>query len=408
MRLALARHDDLLRESIEQHNGVVFKTIGDAFCAVFESPIDAAEAANAAQQSLSQEAWPKPVTIRVRMAIHLGIAECRDNDYFGPPLNRTARLLSIGHGGQTLVSLAAAEVARDLLPTQLRLTDLGQHRLKDLIRPEHVFQLNPASFPERFAALRSLNSFPNNLPQQLTSFLGREDELHEMATLLASSRLVTLTGSGGCGKSRLSLQMGAELLEQFPDGVWFVELASLTDSNLVPQAIAGALGISSLLGEATLALCQALNDRHLLLILDNCEHLIEASAKLVHALLHSCPSITILATSREALNVGGEHLFRVPSLSLPTRHPPPPADKLSQFTAVQLFVERARIRHPGDHHHQPRSLVRQDPEVRADARRARRRVCARRVNGWGPEESQLVPQPRCRTARRDSGRAGTG
>ena len=219
MQVALARHDALLREAIERHNGTVFKTIGDAFCAVFESPVEAVQAAINAQQSLAKEPWPdESVQIRVRMAVHTGVAEQRNDDYFGQPLNRVARLLSIGHGGQTLLSLAAYELVRDQLPKELSLTDLGEHRLKDLIRPEHVFQLSAAIRSTRFPTLLSLNHFPNNLPQQLTRFLGREKELGEVSTLLASSRLVTLTGSGGCGKSRLALQIGADLLERFPDG----------------------------------------------------------------------------------------------------------------------------------------------------------------------------------------------
>ena len=342
MRLALARHDQLLREVIEQNGGSVFKTIGDAFCAVFSDPHDGVRAMVLAQRALGEEPWPTSRPLRVRMALHTGVAECRDQDYFGPPLNRTARLLSTGHGGQALLSLATSELVRDQLDPTLQLRDLGQYRLKDLTRPEQIFQVVAPGLAERFPALKSLESFPNNLPQQVTSFLGREEELRTVAALLTSSRLVTLTGSGGCGKSRLALQLGADLLESYPDGVWFAELASVTSPTLVAQVIAGAIGITDLPGDATQALCRTLHDRKLLLILDNCEHLIEACARLVTSLLQACPQLTILATSREALQVSGEQHYRVPSLSLPTRHPPPGADKLSQFTAVQLFVERAQ------------------------------------------------------------------
>ena len=226
MHSALARHDTLLRQAVADSGGFVFKTIGDAFCAAFPTAPEALAAAVTAQLALAAEPWRTGTPLRVRMALHTGSAEERDGDYFGPPLNRVARLLAVGHGGQTLLSLAAQELTRDALPASVSLVDLGPHRLRDLGRPETVFQLLHPSLPADFPPLRSLDSpdLPNNLPQQATSFVGREKELVEVKALLGRTRLLTLTGAGGAGKSRLSLQAAADLLTGDGDGVWLVEL----------------------------------------------------------------------------------------------------------------------------------------------------------------------------------------
>ena len=227
MRIALARHDDLLRRTIVAHRGVVFKTMGDAFYAAFATADDALAAALNAQRGLYGESWPGPIPLRVRMALHTGAAEDRDNDYFGPPLNHLARLLSIGHGEQVLLSRATQELVRDSLPADTVLHDLGMHRLRDLTRPEHVFQLAHPDLRHEFPPLRSLDSpeLPNNLPQQVTSFVGRATELHELKELLKKTRLLTLVGTGGAGKTRLSLQLAADQVDSYPHGVWFVEFA---------------------------------------------------------------------------------------------------------------------------------------------------------------------------------------
>jgi predicted ATPase/class 3 adenylate cyclase/TolA-binding protein len=350
MRLALARHDALLRSAIEQHEGHIFKTIGDAFCAAFHTAPEALNAALAAQQTLISEPWPEAVTIKVRMALHTGAAEARDNDYFGQPLNRVARLLAAGYGGQVLLSSPTQDLTRDALPPSARLKGLGEHRLRDLNRPEMVYQLLHPALPAEFAPLKSLDSaaLPNNLPRQLTSFIGREKEVADVTGLLTKISLLTLTGSGGCGKTRLSLQVAADMLEQFPDGVWLVELAPLADPALVPQTVASALNLAEQVGKSfTQTLTEHLKSRRLLLILDNCEHLLSACAHLSDALLRACPQIKILASSREGLGIAGELTYRVPSLSLPDPKQSVTVESVSQYEAVRLFIERALFHLPG-------------------------------------------------------------
>jgi predicted ATPase/class 3 adenylate cyclase/Tfp pilus assembly protein PilF len=346
MPSALARHDRIVREAIESQRGRVFKTVGDAFHAVFIDAQAALLASVTAQQQLQAEGFRFPIgdsTLqpRVRMALHTGNAEQRDNDYFGPALNRTARLLSAAHGGQILLSLSTRESVRELSNGML-LRDLGERRLKDLIRPERIFQVVTPELTTEFPPLRSLEAFAHNLPVQLTSFVGREREIAEVKRLLIDARLLTLTGVGGTGKTRLSLQVAADLLEQYTDGVWLVELASITDPALVAQAMAGVFGVRDEKGRTLQAvLTDYLQAKHLLLILDNCEHLIEACAQLAEALLRACPKLQILASSREALGLAGETSFRIPSLSIPDARHLPPLETLSQYEAVRLFIERA-------------------------------------------------------------------
>ncbi len=345
MRAALAQHDDLLRACIESHGGKVFKTMGDAFCAVFADPRGAVNAILASQQwlpALALETPDGPRPLRVRMALHAGVAEAREGDYFGPTLNRVARLLAIGHGGQVLLSGAVRELVDGALPEGAALADRGVHRLKDLQDAEAVFQLLHSELESDYPPLRSLSTHPNNLPQQLASFIGRDKEIEQLRTLMSRSRLVTLTGSGGCGKTRLALQVAAEALEQFPDGIWLAEFAALPDPALVPQTVADVLGVEEEPGRPVpQTLAEQLKDKQLLLVLDNCEHLLDAGAKLADALLRQCPRVRILATSREALGIAGETTFRVPSLSLPDPDGDATPASLSRFEAVRLFIERA-------------------------------------------------------------------
>lgn len=349
MRTTLARHDALLRTSIESNGGRVFKTVGDAFCAVFSLANDALAATVAAQRSLHQESWPESVPIHVRMSLHSGAAEERDSDYFGPALNRVARLLSVAHGGQILVSGATHALIQDHLPAGVGLTHLGIHRLKDLDRAEQVYQVLHPDLPNPFPPLRSLNNTPNNLPQQLTSFIGRESQVEEIGRLLQKVRLLTLTGAGGNGKTRLALQVAAELLEGYPDGVWFVELAPLCDPALIQQTVATVLGIREQAGQSILqTLLNRLQPRRLLILLDNCEHLLAECATLTANLLRSCPNISILATSREPLGIAGEMTYRVPSLSLPAQQGRQVAtiESVNRCEAARLFVERALLVRP--------------------------------------------------------------
>jgi predicted ATPase/class 3 adenylate cyclase len=347
MKVALATHDALMRQAIEAHKGYVFKTIGDAFCAAFETVTDALDAVIAAQRALIAEDWGEVGKIRARMALHSGIAQERDGDYFGPPVNRVARLLAAGHGGQVLLSLATVELLRDHMPEDTSLRDYGERRLKDLVRPEHIFQLLAPNLPSEFPPLKSLESFPNNLPVQLTSFVGREKEIAEVKRLLTATHLLTLMGTGGAGKTRLSLQVGSELLDVYPDGVWFIEFAPLTDATLVPQAIASAMGVREEHGRPMLStLTDYLRDRTVLLIFDNCEHVVAACAKLAETLLRHCPKLRIMASSREALGIAGETVWRIPSLSLPDpKHlpldTPNGLKSLTQYEAVRLFIDRA-------------------------------------------------------------------
>jgi predicted ATPase len=289
------------------------------------------------------------------MALHTGAAEHRDGDYFGQALNRVARMLAAAHGGQVLLSLATQELVRDLLPDGVQMRSLGEHRLRDLARAEHLYQLYAKDLPSEFPPLRSLESVPNNLPIQLTSFVGREREMAEVKRLLENTRLLTLSGMGGTGKTRLSLQVAAEVLDQFSDGVWLVEFATIDDAMVVPETVAAALDLRQEPERSlTATLTAYLRGRSLLLIFDNCEHVVAACARLAETLLRACPRLRILASSREPLGIAGETAWPVPPLSLPDHwrqitDGPDAIERLSQYEAVRLFVDRARIARPAFH-----------------------------------------------------------
>jgi predicted ATPase/class 3 adenylate cyclase/Flp pilus assembly protein TadD len=315
MPAALERHDALMRESIEAHGGLVFKVVGDAFCAAFATPPNALAASVLAQRVLSAADFSSVDGLRVRMALHTGESQERDGDFFGGSVNRVARLLAIGHGGQVLVSGTTADLLRDALPADHELRDLGLHGLKDLSRAERVFQVVAPQLDDVFPALRSLDQLPNNLPAQLTSFVGREDDVAEIGRLMQRDTLVTLAGPGGIGKTRCAIQVGAELLDVSPDGVWMIDLAPISDAALVTGTIAQTLGVREVPNRPLLETLTAyLAPRRLLLILDNCEQVVDEVRAITVELLRRCPHLRILTTTREPLNVGGERVFRLPSL----------------------------------------------------------------------------------------------
>jgi predicted ATPase/class 3 adenylate cyclase len=341
---AVKRHDALLRDAIDRHNGYVFKAIGDAFCVAFARVSDAATAAFEAQRALSAEDFSTVGGLPVRIALHSGEASERNGDYFGPAVNRVARLMAIGHGGQVLLSGSTRELAHSDLPAGASLLDLGSHRLKDLTEPEQVWQLTIAGLPAEFPPLKSLDTIPNNLPIQQTSFRGRERDLEEAKSLLGQHKLLTLFGSGGVGKTRLALQVGAEVLDHYPDGVWLADFAPITDPELVSSIIAQELGMTQAEGRRVdESIPQWLKRKKLLLILDNCEHVLEAVAGIANAITRSCPDVRLLATSRQPLGVSGEKVSRLASLDVPHKIADLAPAAAIQFGAVALFVDRASL-----------------------------------------------------------------
>jgi predicted ATPase/class 3 adenylate cyclase len=346
MRTAIERHLAILDEAIHANNGLRFKTIGDAIQAAFPTALDGVLAAVAAQRALVAEDWGALGPIPVRMALHTGAATPQDGDYFAPALNRLARLLAAGAGGQILLTEATRQLVRDLSRAgiPLQIVDLGEHGLRDLREAEHVFQLTAPGLPSDFPPLKTLDRQTHNLPPQLTPFIGREALVAEIRGRLEQPdvRLLTLTGPGGAGKTRLALQVAAELVEAYADGVWFVPLAPVAAATLVAATIAGALGIRETSTDSIESTLRAyLRSRRLLLVLDNFEHVVDASP-LVADLLSHCPDIQVLATSRAPLHISGEHELPIPSLELP---PPARALRLDDALAseaVRLFVDRAR------------------------------------------------------------------
>lgn len=342
MELAVRRHDELMRSAFRGHGGHIFKTVGDAFCVAFWRPADAVAAILDAQRALASEDFSTIDGLRVRAAVHVGTADERDADYFGPAVNRVARLLAIGHGGQVLISGVATDLVQGALPAQATLRDLGQHRLRDLARPEHVYQLLAPGLVSDFPPLHSLDVLPNNLPLQLKSFVGREKEVAEIAALIAAHRLVTLVGSGGIGKTRTSLQVAANLLDGSGDGVWLIELAPLSSRDYIPSSIAQTFGITlPREGDDVENLARALMSKRALLVFDNCEHLVEPAARIISAILRGCPKIKVLASSRQALGIEGEETYRMPSLDVPLAADRFDASQAIRSAAIALFVERA-------------------------------------------------------------------
>ena len=360
MRAALAQHDALNRSAVQAHGGRIVKGTGDGIHAVFHQPLQALLAMLQLQHALADAAATAGLPLHIRCGLHCAAEEARDNDFYGPEVNRAARIMGVAHGGQMLVSAAVAQALRHQLPSGVQLKDLGDVRLRDLSRPERLWQVLAPPLRVDFPALRSLAATPNNLTQPLNRFVGREPVLAQLRALLLQHRLVTLFGTGGIGKSRLSAQLGADLIDHYPDGVWFIELAPLQDTRQaagrVAQAVASVLGVKEEPGRSvTDALQHFVADRQLLLILDNCEHVLGAAAALAKTLLQAGPRTTVLATSREVLRVAGELAYPVPALTVPDAPPDPaPGDTttvlprhLLAHGAVQLFTDRARSAQPG-------------------------------------------------------------
>ncbi len=343
-----ARHHAILQNSMEAHHGYTFQIIGDGFCVAFQNARDGLNAAIQAQRKLQFENWGE-TALKVRMGIHTGEAELQaKGDYHGYlTLSRVQRLMSAGHGGQVLISLATESLLLNQLPDQVTLKDLGERRLKDLIQPEHIYQLGIPDLPSDFPPLKTLDVYRHNLPAQTTTFIGREQEIAEVKLELENHRLVTLTGSGGTGKTRLALQVAVDLLDDFQHGIWFIELAPLTNPDLIPQTILSALGVQEQPGKTPLAVLKDyLQEKRSMLVLDNCEHLVSASAQVASALLSVAPRLKVLASSREALGVTGELSYPVPSLKLPDIKHLPVIEQLSQYEAVRLFIDRAALVSP--------------------------------------------------------------
>ncbi|MEA2688388.1 MAG: hypothetical protein QOD51_995, partial [Candidatus Eremiobacteraeota bacterium] len=328
MSVALAAHDAILRAAITESGGVVFKTVGDAFCAAFTRPEDALEAALGAQRRIAAHPWGEPIgTLRVRMGIHTGTAVVSEGDYFGPTVNRVARVTSIGHGEQILVSSTTAALLRDVLRDGVTLSDIGTHRLKDLARPEPTYQVLAPGLRSAFPALKSLESRPNNIPFEISSFIGRDAELAAVGDALRDRRLVSIVGPGGIGKSRLALQVAAQALDQFAGGAWVVALSPLHSEELIANAVADILHVRETAQERIEdTIARELADRQLLLVLDSAEHLLAGTATFANTLLRRCASVKVLVTSREPLHLTGEFVYRVG----PLQH------------AAELLLDRAR------------------------------------------------------------------
>jgi predicted ATPase/class 3 adenylate cyclase/Tfp pilus assembly protein PilF len=346
LHFALEAHNNILREAVESNRGHVFDITGDAFCCAFSEPADAVKAALTIQTNLESYQW-KDAVIKVRIGIHSGKAEWNGKNYMGYiTLARTARIMSAAYGEQILISEETAKLIREMFVPDFSIRDLGERRLKDLIQPIKLFQVFTPELRNEFPPLKTLDARPNNLPVQLTSFIGKQEEMKAVRDLLRQTHLLTLTGIGGAGKTRLAMQLGADVIDEFADGVWIVELASLLEPELLPDAVIQTLGISHQPpGDVINTLIEYLKDKELLLILDNCEHLIHAAAEFSQELLKRIHKLKIIATSREALKIDGEQCHRVLSLGIPNPDDKDTPEQLTQFESVRLFIERALAVH---------------------------------------------------------------
>ncbi len=343
-------HHELLRNAFRNNDGRELRTEGDSFFCVFASAVDACQAAATAQRSFTEHPWPKGGALRVRIGLHTGEAPLMGDEYIGLDVHHAARIAGAAFGGQVLVSEATQALVGGSLPSELTLRDLGTHRLRDLARTERLFQLVVAGVPDTFPALRTVDGTPNNLPTQLTSFVGRSEMVARARQVLAGCRLMTLTGPGGIGKTRLSLQVAAETFDQFPDGVYFVPLSAVRDPDVIPSAIAQSLSLSVTGNKMPLdAVNEHLRTRKVLLVMDNFEQLLPEAAGLPASLLQGSPNLKVIVSSRAALRSYGEQEFPVEPLNLPDPKTHPSLETLSQYEAVKLFIERALAAKPDFH-----------------------------------------------------------
>lgn len=338
----LEKHHAILNEVIKSHNGFIFEIIGDAFCAAFTNPGDAIKSAYEIQKRLLTENF-NGISIKVRIGIHTGKAEWSGRRYIGYiTLARTHRVMSAAFGGQILVSNDCHNISRDAFHNSMSYRDLGERRLKDLIQPMRIFQVISPDLPAEFPPLKTLDARPNNLPVQLTNFIGREKEIEEVKKSLAETHLLTLAGPGGTGKTRLCLQAAAEVIDDFANGVWFVDLAPLKDEKLLLQTVAHVIGVKEIPKTELLnTITDFLKEKEILILLDNCEHIIDSCSLLAETLISNCPELKIMATSREALRCRGETMYYVTSLELPDLNSDTTFEKLTQYESVRFFIEKA-------------------------------------------------------------------
>jgi predicted ATPase/class 3 adenylate cyclase len=391
----LKEHSEIIRGAVTRAGGVEVGTEGDSFFVAFRTAPDAVGAAVAIQRGLAGHAWPPGSPVRVRIGIHTGEGVVHGTDYVGMDVHRAARIAAAAHGGQVVVSAATQGLVSHALPERTRLRDLGEHRLKDITNTEHLYDLVLEGLPAEFPPLRSLDARPNNLPVQLTSFIGRDDQLHEMKELMATTRLLTLTGAGGTGKTRLAVQLAAETLRDYPDGAFFVDLAPINDLALVPAAIAKALGVQEEPGVAILdTLKRHLREKELLLVIDNFEQ-VAGAGPVVEELLTASAKAKVLITSRVVLSLRGEHEYEVPPMALPNLQRLPDLESLKQSAAIRLFVDRAAAVEPHFHLTQENAAAVAAITVRLDGLPLAIELAASRARVLAPEQilSRLQQNP---------------